>query len=73
MVNATVIGLHGQGIVSPLTGLEQEAMVADVVTSPPLTPFLQRARQAGARIQTGVEMSAAQVPLVLQRLGWNEA
>lgn len=69
VVNATAIGLDGAGLVHPLDGLDAGALVADVVTKPPVTPFLERALSRGAAIQPGAEMATAQVPLVLTRFG----
>ncbi|MNR62296.1 shikimate 5-dehydrogenase [compost metagenome] len=65
MVNATPVGMGGSGEL-PLPGLLLEtlspgALVADVVTSPALTPFLEFARDRGCRIQTGPEMARAQM------------
>ncbi|BAN48353.1 shikimate dehydrogenase [Metapseudomonas resinovorans] len=65
VVNATPVGMGGTGE-TPLPGvlletLSPAALVADVVTSPVLTPFLELARNLGCRIQTGPEMARAQM------------
>ncbi|MCY1284691.1 Shikimate dehydrogenase (NADP(+)) [compost metagenome] len=65
VVNATPVGMGGSGEM-PLPGLLLEtlspgALVADVVTSPVVTPFLGFARDLGCRIQTGPEMARAQM------------
>ncbi len=70
VVNATATGLDGQSLVHPLTGLVGGTLVADVVTKPPVTAFLQRAQQGGATIQTGADMARAQLPLIVARFGW---
>jgi shikimate dehydrogenase len=44
-----------------LDGLQAHTLVADVVTKPEITPLLERAREAGCRIQTGAEMAFAQL------------
>jgi shikimate dehydrogenase len=44
-----------------LETLSPTALVADVVTSPVVTPFLELARSLGCRIQTGPEMARAQM------------
>lgn len=44
-----------------LETLTPGCLVADVVTSPAITPFLQRAQALGAVIQTGAQMARAQM------------
>lgn len=68
IVNASPVGMsatsdHGP---MPLPGalmetLSAKTLVADVVTSPVVTPFLAFARSRGCRIQTGPEMAFAQL------------
>lgn len=65
VVNATDVGHDGIALAHPLTGLAPGILVADVVAAPEITPFLARAREFGAQVQTGPEMSAGQLPLVL--------
>ncbi|WP_375738798.1 shikimate dehydrogenase family protein [Pseudomonas boanensis] len=65
VVNATPVGMGGSGEL-PLAGqlletLNPSALVADVVTNPVITPFLEIARELGCRIQTGPEMARAQM------------
>ncbi|AOE85084.1 shikimate dehydrogenase family protein [Pseudomonas sp. TCU-HL1] len=65
VANATPVGMGGTGEM-PLPGvlletLSPTALVADVVTSPVLTPFLEVAQGMGCRIQTGPEMARAQM------------
>ena len=65
VVNASPAGMAGYDElpVSPdgLATLRADTLVADVVTSPEATRFLELARQAGCRIQTGAEMALAQL------------
>ncbi|MCA1334229.1 shikimate dehydrogenase family protein [Pseudooceanicola marinus] len=72
VINATAIGLDGTSVVHPLTGLRPGATAGDVVTKPPVTPFLRQAEVLGARIQPGSAMALAQIPLVLRLFGWIE-
>ena len=72
VINATAIGLDGASAVHPLTGLRPGATVGDVVTKPPVTPFLRQAEALGARIQPGSAMALAQIPLVLRLFGWSK-
>jgi shikimate dehydrogenase len=65
VVNATPVGMGDTGEL-PLPGmlletLSSTALVADVVTSPVITPFLALAQNLGCRIQTGPEMARAQM------------
>jgi shikimate dehydrogenase len=68
VVNASPAGMGGTGELpipeSELAGLRAETLVADVVTKPPLTPFLLAAQARGCRIQTGAEMTAGQIGLL---------
>ncbi|MCJ0765909.1 shikimate dehydrogenase family protein [Variovorax terrae] len=65
VVNATPVGMGGTGELplprELLDSLRSDALAADVVTSPPVTPFLELARARGCRIQTGAEMARAQL------------
>ncbi|WP_010138105.1 shikimate dehydrogenase family protein [Oceanicola sp. S124] len=72
VINATAIGLDGVSSVHPLTGLRPDALAGDVVTKPPVTPFLRQAERLGAAIQPGSAMALAQIPLVLRLFGWTE-
>ncbi|MBP8305685.1 MAG: hotdog fold thioesterase [Burkholderiaceae bacterium] len=64
-INATPVGTGGELAMSIdaawLGEMPRGALVADVVTSPAITPLLARAFELGCRIQTGPEMSRAQV------------
>lgn len=65
VANASPVGM-GDSDELPLPAalletLTAGALVADVVTSPEITAFLQRARMLGAKIQTGPQMARAQM------------
>lgn len=65
VVNATSAGMRGEKEL-PLSYRELDTLtastfVADVVTDPEITPLLEMARQRGCRVQTGAEMSRAQM------------
>lgn len=68
VVNASPVGMSATSDDGPMplpTALMQTlnatTLVADVVTSPALTPFLALARRLGCPIQTGPEMALAQL------------
>ena len=67
--NATPVGMGGDPEVPyALDGFHGGTVVTDVVTDPPLTPWLEAGRTRGLTIQTGVEMVEAQFDLVLDKL-----
>ena len=47
-----------------LNRLNRTTLVADVVTSPEITPFLREASARGCVTQTGTEMAKAQMQLL---------
>ncbi|WP_060512072.1 shikimate dehydrogenase [Pseudomonas sp. NBRC 111124] len=65
VVNASPVGMGNNGeLPLPSTLLETlktTTLVADVVTSPEITPLLHQARERGCAIQTGVQMAFAQL------------
>lgn len=68
VVNATPLGMKpgdplplGEDVLAQLHG---RVLVADVVTSPEVTPFLEAARARGLAIQTGPQMAKAQLTLL---------
>ncbi|MFJ7810007.1 shikimate dehydrogenase family protein [Pseudomonas asiatica] len=65
LVNASPVGMGGSAELplpaALLATLQAETLVADVVTSPEITPLLNRARQVGCTVQTGPEMAFAQL------------
>jgi shikimate dehydrogenase len=64
VVNASPVGMAGNETLplprDLMATLRADILVADVVTSPDVTRFLDVARDAGCRIQTGAEMALAQ-------------
>ena len=70
VINASAAGLGGQGMVFPLDTLVPGSLVADVVTDPVITPWLEAAKARGCRVQTGPEMAAGQFGLIAERLGF---
>ncbi|MBN8872477.1 MAG: shikimate dehydrogenase [Rhodospirillales bacterium] len=71
LVNGTPVGMNGDPSLplpdAQLADLSAACLVADVVTAPLETPFLQRAKARGCRVQTGIEMTETQM---LQLAGW---
>ncbi|MNZ73280.1 Shikimate dehydrogenase [compost metagenome] len=65
LVNASPVGMGGTGELplpaELLQSLRPATLVADVVTSPEITPLLELARNRGCAIQTGPEMAFAQL------------
>ncbi|AYC32474.1 shikimate dehydrogenase [Pseudomonas cavernae] len=65
LVNASPVGMGGTGELplpaELLDSLQAATLVADVVTSPEITPLLAFARSRGCRIQTGAQMAFAQL------------
>ena len=65
LVNATPAGMGGTGELplplAQLDSLRSSTLVADVVTSPEITPLLAAARERGCAIQTGPQMAFAQL------------
>jgi shikimate dehydrogenase len=73
VVNATPLGMKrtdplplGADLVARLA---PTALVADVVTSPAVTPFLETARARGCAVQEGPEMARGQMELLGRFLG----
>jgi shikimate dehydrogenase len=73
VVNATPIGMGGIGGLplpeAEIATLRPGTHVADVVTDPAVTPFLEAARARGCSIQAGAEMTAAQMQAFGRQLG----
>jgi shikimate dehydrogenase len=68
LVNASPVGMAATSDEGPMPlaptlmqSLKSSTLVADVVTSPVVTPFLAFALNRGCRIQTGPEMAVAQL------------
>lgn len=69
-VNATPVGMNGDpNTPYPLDNLHAGTFVADVVTEPEITPWLEGARKRGCRIQTGYEMTLGQFTLMGRHMG----
>lgn len=61
LVNATPVGSDGAPAQTlPLDNIASGQCVLDMVTAPEITPLIRRARSAGARTITGIDMLAAQ-------------
>jgi shikimate dehydrogenase len=62
VVNATPAGMaSGDPLPADAAHLDAAAIVADLITSPAITPFLEAARRRGATIVTGEDVFAVQV------------
>lgn len=65
VINASPVGMGDSGALplseSLLETLSKHCLVADVVTSPEITPLLALARRMGCTVQTGPEMARAQL------------
>ncbi len=59
-MQTTTVGLEGAGDPLPEFVFQGDELVYDLVYSPPLTPFLARARAAGCQTIGGEEMLRAQ-------------
>ncbi|MEW6667719.1 MAG: shikimate dehydrogenase [Thermodesulfobacteriota bacterium] len=69
-VNASTVGMDADpNTPYPLDSLQPGTFVADVVTSPEITPWLEGARERGCRIQTGYEMTLGQFKLMGRHMG----
>jgi len=73
IMNATPLGMNkGDPLPLPAEFLERlpsTTLVGDVVTAPPLTPFLEAAKARGCEIQMGPEMAKGQMELLGQAMG----
>ena len=73
VVNATPLGMQSGDPLpldeDALAGLKASALVADVVTSPEVTPLLAAAKARGLQIQTGPQMAKAQLALLGGHMG----
>jgi shikimate dehydrogenase len=69
-VNASTVGMKGDSSTPfPLDSLQPGTFVADVVTDPEITPWLEGARARGCRIQTGYEMALGQFEWMGRHMG----
>ncbi|MGX1305679.1 shikimate dehydrogenase [Amorphus suaedae] len=69
VVNATAIGLDGVSTVHSLETVRPDALVADVLAVPELTPWLRQAQERGCAIQPGSAMAEGQFGLIAERFG----
>jgi 3-dehydroquinate dehydratase/shikimate dehydrogenase len=60
VVNTTSVGMHGEGDPAPWYEFRGHEVVYDIVYTPPDTPMIQRAAEAGCRVITGDRMFRAQ-------------
>lgn len=68
-VNGSPLGMsEGDPLPYPIERLGEALIVADAVTKPVMTPWLNAARARGLPIQTGEEMAVAQLPIQLSYL-----
>ena len=68
--NATPLGMGAADpLPMPVDAIPAGAVVTDAVTAPPVTPFLEGARENGHRIQTGRDMVVGQFPLIADYFG----
>jgi shikimate dehydrogenase len=71
VINATSLGLHGQGpLPVEVARVSSTALVADVVMVPELTSLLQAAQARGLAIVRGREMLAQQIEAFADFFGW---
>ena len=71
VINATSLGLHGQGpLPVEVARVSSTALVADVVMVPELTPLLQAAQARGLEIVPGREMLTQQIEAFADFFGW---
>ena len=69
LINASPLGMAKEDALPfPLDGLPRDAIIADVITKPDVTPLLELARKTGHTIQRGKEMAEAQLPMFLDFL-----
>ncbi len=68
-VNASTLGMNAADPLPwPVDRLQGARIVADAVTSPVITPWLQEATRRGIPVQNGEEMAVAQLPIQLSYL-----
>lgn len=71
VINASTLGMReGDPFPVALERLRGVRIVADVVTKPTMTPWLEAARSQGHKIQLGEEMTLAQIPIQLDFWGF---
>jgi shikimate dehydrogenase len=69
-VNATPVGMNDDpNVPFPTDTLTSRTLVADVVTNPKVTPWLEAGLRKGCKIQYGAEMADAQFGLIGRHMG----
>lgn len=66
IINATTVGVEGNGQVCSLETVDPQSMVADIVAGNIYTPWLDLARLKGCPTMTGVEMARGQFQLMIE-------
>lgn len=70
VMNATPLGMQSTDpMPMAVENIPAGAVVTDAVTSPTMTPFLERAKVLGHIVQSGPEMAAGQAPLIAAFFG----
>lgn len=68
-INASPTGMDPRDpLPYPVDRLDGALIVADAVTKPPVTPWLEEAGRRGLKIQTGEQMALAQLPIQMRFL-----
>ncbi len=67
VVNATPVGMAGEDLPEPFQALSEGQVAYDLIYSPPLTPFLAAAREAGAEGHHGLGMLVGQAAAAYRR------
>ncbi|MCX5496510.1 shikimate dehydrogenase [Kaistia dalseonensis] len=69
-INASPVGMRaGDPYPFPLSRLSNAQIIADAVTKPSVTPWLQEAQRLGLKTQAGAAMTLAQLPTQLEFWG----
>ena len=70
MVNATSLGLNGQGAMPvEVSRISKAALVAEVVMVPEITPMLHSAQEQGLAVVRGLEMLTQQIEVLADFFG----
>lgn len=67
VINATSLGLRsGDALPVDLSGVKPGTLVADVITKPAVTPFMEHALSLGCLVHSGTEMLEGQIQLLFE-------
>ena len=70
VVNATSLGLNGQGAMPvEVSRISKAALVAEVVMVPEITPMLHSAQEQGLAVVRGLEMLTQQIEILADFFG----